>query len=474
MRNTIIIILITMLGNIILAGTRVAYSRPGMMMRIPTSSNKVAPYLFRTGFSTEIHNFNPFNTAGGLFFDMELSRGFSFGFSAVIPGDTSHVKELPNGYSLETSTYNPPVEFGFHFQQRVYTYNDISLSVGLQDVVFESEQKSDEILSLNTTLLSLFTVLASEKDLGDYKMKTYMGFGTGGLAPTDPDTMSFVASEQDTEVSDSATTTNSGVFVGFLLKTPFFVQWGGMDIVGEFDGTGVNVGLRIPLTSDYRLNLGFTHIEQLPEWGNRYWSGHPGFSLGLAMMVPRDPLKRIRSGPSSPTNIYGPGGIGNPVDNTIPLHRDSTIVMANVAVETLRDSMALMNNEMRNLLVRLNAMEQNSKFLSDSLSSMKLETNISEKNLNEAMRHLSRSLRYFYAGDYREALKEVDLSLELNPNMALAYARRGSIYYKLGDVQRATINWNLALRYDPEYTDVRNILKALSENQLKSASFNEE
>ena len=65
------------------AGTRVAYSRPGMMMRIPTSSNTTAPYLFRTGFGTEIHNLNPFNTAGGLFFDMEISRGFSFGFSAV-------------------------------------------------------------------------------------------------------------------------------------------------------------------------------------------------------------------------------------------------------------------------------------------------------------------------------------------------------------------------------------------------------
>ena len=148
--------------------------------------------------------------------------------------------------------------------------------------------------------------------------------------------------------------------------------------------------------------------------------------------------------------------------------------MANIAVETLRDSMALMNNEMRNLLVRLNAMEQNSKFLSDSLSSLKLETNISEKNMNEALRHLSKSLRYFYAGDYREALKEVDLALELNPDLALAYARRGSIYYKLGDVQRATINWNLALRLDPEYTDVRNILKALNENKLKSASIIEE
>jgi Tfp pilus assembly protein PilF len=119
-------------------------------------------------------------------------------------------------------------------------------------------------------------------------------------------------------------------------------------------------------------------------------------------------------------------------------------------------------------------MEQNSQFLSDSLSSLKLETNVSEKNMNEAMRHLSRSLRYFYAGDYREALKEVDLALELNPNLALAYARRGSIYYKLGDVQRATINWNLALRLDPEYTDVRNILKALHENNLRSASLIEE
>jgi len=481
------IVIIFFFSNIITAGTRVAYSRPGMMMRIPTSSNKVAPYLFRTGFGTEIHNLNPFNSAGGLFFDMEISRGFSFGFSAVVPGDTSRINPGLNGYSLENSTYNPPVEFGFHFQQRVYSYNDISLSVGLQDVVFESEQTSDQIMSLNTSLLSFFTVLSSEKDLGEYKMNTYMGFGTGGLAPANPvpeikengeqvsahpDTARYVSGFSDSTRTNSEA--GSGVFVGFLLKTPFFVEWGGMDIVGEFDGTGVNVGLRIPLTSDYRLNLGFTHINKIPLWGDRYWSEHPAISIGLTMMVPRDPLRRIQSGPGSPTNIYGTNNIQMDKSGTIPLHRDSTIVMANVAVETLRDSMALMNNEMRNLLVKLNAMEQNSRFLSDSLSSLKLETNVSEKNMNEAMRHLSRSLRYFYAGDYREALKEVDLALELNPNLALAYARRGSIYYKLGDVQRATINWNLALRLDPEYTDVRNILKALNENKLQSTSLMEE
>ena len=458
-----------LLGAMLYSGTRVAYTRPGLMMRVPISSNKKTPYLFRAGVSTEFHNFNPFNTARGVYFETELGRGFSVGFSGVTPGDTTRLSKL------EESTYNAPAEFGFHFQQRVYAYNDISVSVGLQDIVFQSDQTSEEMLSLNTSLLSAFLVLSSEKDLGEYKFNTYFGFGTGGLAPVDADTLPAVFGEDGKVISDTSSETNAGVFIGFLMKTPYFSKRGGMDIVGEFDGTGVNVGLRIPLTSDYRLNLGFTHMEKLPEWGNRYWSGHPGFTLGFDMAVPRDPRARVQSGPSGPTNLYTKNrSSANSEGSSIPIHRDSTVAMANVAVETLRDSMALMNNEMRNLLVRLNAMEQNSKFLSDSLSSLKLETNVSEKNMNEALRHLSKSLRYFYAGDYREALKEVDLALELNPDLALAYARRGSIYYKLGDVQRATINWNLALRLDPEYTDVRNILKALNENKLKSASIIEE
>ena len=436
------------------SSTRVVYTRPGLMMRVPTTSVGKSPYLFRAGFGTELHNFDPMNTSKGVYFDMELARGFSFGFSSVQGGDTTSLALLSE--SLTT----PSVEFGFHFQKKVYTYNDISLSVGVQDVVFQTDPTSEKMLSLNTELLSAFMVLGSEKDLGKYKFNTYMGFGTGGLAPMDT-----------IEAIDTTNSTKSGVFLGFLFKTPYLANWGGLDIVGEFDGTGVNVGLRIPLTSDYRLNLGFTHIERLPDWGKRYWVGHPGFILGLDMAVPRAPKRRIDGGPSGPTNIYGSGSNGL---ESISIHRDSTVNMANFAVETLRDSMALMNNEMRNLLVRLSAMEQNTKFLSDSLSTIHLESNVSEKNMNEALRHLSRSLRYFYAGDYREGLKEVELSLKLNPNLALAYARRGSIYYKLGDVQRATINWNLALRLDPEYTDVRNILKALHENNFKSASLIQE
>ncbi|MAV69296.1 MAG: hypothetical protein CMG04_00575 [Candidatus Marinimicrobia bacterium] len=438
------------------------------MMRVPTSSNKKTPYLFRAGVSTEFHNFNPFNTARGVYFETELGRGFSVGFSGVTPGDTTRLSKL------EESTYNAPAEFGFHFQQRVYAYNDISVSVGLQDIVFQSDQTSEEMLSLNTSLLSAFLVLSSEKDLGEYKFNTYFGFGTGGLAPVDADTLPAVFDDDGKVLSDTTSETNAGVFIGFLMKTPYFSKRGGMDIVGEFDGTGVNVGLRIPLTSDYRLNLGFTHIERLPSWKTRYWTGHPGFTIGFDMAVPR-------AGSSSRVPTSGPSGL--PMlpgqapysgDGSVPAYMDTTIAMADFTVLSLRDSMSMMNNEMRNLMVQLSALEQESQFLVDSLKQLKLGNNVAEKNMNEAMRHLSRSLRYFYAGDFREALKEVDLSLELKPDLALAYARRGSIYYKLGDVQRATINWNLALRLDPEYDDVRNILKALHENRLKEANLFEE
>ena len=175
--NIIIISLVFL--NIVFANTRIVYTRPGLMMRVPTSSVQKAPYIFRTGFGVELHNFDPVNTAKGVYFDMELGRGFTAGFSAAQGGDTTSLD------LISKSQYTPQVEFGFHFQQRIFTYNDISLSAGLQDIVFQNNQDDEQMLSLNTDLLSFFVVLASEKDLGDYKMSTFMGFGTGGLGPMD-------------------------------------------------------------------------------------------------------------------------------------------------------------------------------------------------------------------------------------------------------------------------------------------------
>ena len=105
--------------------------------------------------------------------------------------------------------------------------------------------------------------------------------------------------------------------------------------------------------------------------------------------------------------------------------------------------------------------------LIDSTRKYLLQQQVSQSNQNKAMRHLSRSLRFFYEEDYRTALSEINLAIELNPDLAIAYGRRGSIYFKLGDTRRATLNWNVALQLDPEFTEIYNMLQAAEENRLK-------
>ena len=428
------------------SATRIAYLRPGPMMKIPFSMSGTSPYLFTAGFGTEFHNLAPINTAKGFYYNMQAG-GWLLGFSTGSAGDTTRIA------NLDVGTYRAPVEFGFHLQRQLYSKDNISFSLGLQDIVFENKTSG---LNLDPNELSFFGVISSEQMIRDFKVNTFLGFGTGGFGAIDT-----------IEVDSLKTSgTAAGVFMGLIFNTPYLDKWGGIDIVGEFDGNGINVGLRIPLTSDYRLNLGFTHIEKLPNWKDRYWEGHAAFTLGFEISAARSSGVKVPGGGPSP-NIL-------PNDKVSLSNVDTTLMMADYAVSTLRDSMGMMNNEMRNLMIRLAAMEQHSKFLEDSLKAVKLNNNVSEQKMNDAMRHLSRSLRYFYAGNYRSSLQEVESALELNPNLALAYARRGSIYYKLGDVQRATINWNLALRMDPEYDDVRNVLKALHENRLKSTTMIED
>ena len=447
MRNKLELLIFSILiGSSAFAATRIAYLRPGPMMKIPFSPRGVSPYLFTAGFGTEFHRLAPINTAKGFYYNMQAGS-WLFGFSTGSAADTTRIA------NLEVSTYRAPVEFGFHLQRQIYSKDNISFSLGLQDIVFQNKTNG---LNLDPNELSFFGVISSEQMIRDFKVNTFLGFGTGGFGAI------------DTLEADSLTGsgTAAGVFMGLIFNTPYLDKWGGIDIVGEFDGNGINVGLRIPLTSDYRLNLGFTHIEKLPKWKERYWEGHSAITMGFEISAARSAGIKTPGGGPSPNPILD--------SNISKSDIDTTLMMADYAVNTLRDSMGMMNNEMRNLMIRLASMEQHSKFLEDSLKAVKLNNNVSEQKMNDAMRHLSRSLRYFYAGNYRSSLQEVESALELNPNLALAYARRGSIYYKLGDVQRATINWNLALRMDPEYDDVRNVLKALHENRLKSTTMIED
>ena len=106
----------------------------------------------------------------------------------------------------------------------------------------------------------------------------------------------------------------------------------------------------------------------------------------------------------------------------------------------------------------------------DSTRVFYLKEQANQSLTNRVARHLTRCLRHFYQEEYRKALDEIDKAIELNPNIALAYARRGSIYYKLGDFQRATMNWNIALKLDPEFEEIQELLLASKEERLNSAT----
>ena len=158
MKRFIIISLILL--STIFSATRIAYLRPGPMMKIPFTSVSPSPYLFTAGFGSELHNFSPFNTAGGAYISGE-ANGWTIGFSTSTGADTTRLA------NLEISTYKAPIEFGFHIQRRVYVRNNISFTVGLQDIVFENSTKG---FNLDPKELSFFGIVSSQKEMGQYNM----------------------------------------------------------------------------------------------------------------------------------------------------------------------------------------------------------------------------------------------------------------------------------------------------------------
>jgi len=407
------------------------------MMRIPVSSIYRTPYVFRTGFATDTYGFSDTLIAKGIFFESDLTNTFKIGLTTV-----------------QGISGTRPIEFGLHFQKRVFAYGDISLATGIHDLVIRQGEKN---LNIDTKTLSLFAILSNEKQFPNNSLYTYMGFGTGGLAAA---------------FGDDSTTSGAGVFAGILLHTNIMKDKGGVDFIGEFDGGGLNIGTRIPLTKDYNLSLGINNAVYLFNFGSESYSKtakdkHPSLSVGLDFTIPRlkpeSARKRTLEG-----MVDADSKAILDMEEQFTAKLDSTLKAADFEIAKLRDSLRVYDSEIKYLTSQVAQLKQKNSVLEDSVRSVKLAKYAMERNINLALKYLSNSLRYFYAGEYREALKEVDAALELNPNLALAYARRGSIYYKLGDTERASINWNLALKIDPEYDDVRNILRAMSENRLRS------
>ena len=421
--------------NMIEANSRVSFSRPGAMMRIPSVDNSMKNTLFKVNLSSEVLSSNQNSSAFS--FTTQALSGYQYSVSYVTPVQPSNT-----------------IEFGFHVQKSLAIYESIILDAGIHDILFRQSNNEEVESGLDTKGLSLFGVITSQKSMDLYSITTHLGFGSGKISI-------------DSHLYEPNQIQKIGIFLGFEMKTPYLKDNGGIDFLVEYDGQGLNVGSTIPITKAYNLNLGITHFEKFGDFatedreGSEYMSleaNAPSITLGLSMSIPRLNIDDT----AEPLELLG-DGIYSETDTSI-LYYDP---ICTEVVELLRDSIQVERNKVIHLESYNLELLHGEAILEDSTRKFLLKEQVSQSNQNKAMRALSRSLRYFYQENYRNALLEANSAIELNPNLAIAYGRRGSIYYKLGDKRRATLNWNVALQLDPEFTEIYEMLKAADENRLE-------
>jgi len=423
------------------ANSRVAFSRPGSMMQIPSLAfEENSPNLFTIDVSGEVLNFDSeFRSFTGAFaLKFQSKSGINMGLSGI---------SLANPESM--------MEAGFHIQKTILEYGDVTISTGIHDFLYRRDGR-DEIL-IND--ISFFTVFTNHKKFDNYNLSIHIGGGTGKLN-YDPQT--------EDEMKDDMTV---GGFLGFNLKTPYFQNNGGLDLIMEYDGEGINIGAKLPITNGYTFNFGMTHFENLSEFATESKRGQerkglqedaPAISLGFTLKVPNLFTDNKAKTLESPYDIFDDSYVSTEF-------RESEKEDLTQLINVLRDSITIAYHENINFYNHNLYLKQKIAVLMDSTRVFYLEHEVTRSNNNAIMRHISRSLRHFYAEEYRNALTEIDKAIEVNPNIALAYARRGSIYYRLADFQRATMNWNIALKLDPEFTEIQDLLRAAKDNRLSSS-----
>ena len=447
--RTFIILLVAFAGLSVSAQTPLNFSRPGPMMHIPTSSLYSEPYLLRLGVATQ-------STLGlleteywnkGAFIETDITRDFRLGISAIQSGSNNNEAEL-----------------AAHIQNRLLTYGETAVGIGVNDISFTTGSSDSTDLEDRVRNLSYYVLLARENSFSDYSLKTYLGVGSGrygsNFGKFDLDTTSSPGDTLKVAKDNSI-----GFFLGLLLNTSILADRGGLDFMIEFDGTGLNTGIKIPITQEYKITVGLSNVQNLPYIGEADRENPPGLGFGLDYYLPRVKSSAAKQrGGITVAGVVTEDGIPTRtvIDSSWHKAQESQLLL-------LRDSLRMTATEIEHLNRMVDQLEQRNQVLEDSVASLQLARHVSDAQINQALKHLSRSLRLFYNEEYEDALVEINEALEFNPNLALAYARRGSIYYKLNQIDRATINWNIALQIDPSYDEVRNILRALNENRLRSA-----
>tara|TARA_A100001011_G_scaffold98590_1_gene103770 strand:- start:596 stop:1846 length:1251 start_codon:yes stop_codon:yes gene_type:complete len=413
-------------------------------MRISDLDKKNQNQLFSITMGSEITSIGDIlSHSSGFAYNKTYLNGTSFGLSYIM---------LPYTGIDPSKMYQTDDEIGFHFQTPIYTTGRSTITGGIHDLLL-----SDDLINIKD--ISFFVNFSNTMSSDQYNLTTLIGMGTGKMA-YDP--------HSQTSDSQSDSSSTLGLYAAFKLNTPFLKNWGGMDFITEFVAQGLNIGFKFPITEEYELSLGITHLENLSEFSNQSSSNEDdrtnleqdatAISVGLTAKIPKIRSRKSQKISQDYPVLFINGRV------------DSSLFNAGEYIYSLQDSVEILLQEINNVSAQNVELKLNNHFYKDSLNNMILNAEINSSTQNEAMRYLSRSLRLYYQGDFQQALSEVDNAIQLQPNIAVAYARKGSIYYKLNQIDRATLNWNIALKLDPEYSEVRDMLNALKENKLRPVS----
>lgn len=441
-KNFYILLILMITFGSILGNSRVSFSRPGALMRISDIDDFDPNKLFSMTMATEITSIGDILSHSSSFaYNKTYNNGTSWGLNyTLLPytGIDPSMQHNDHGY-----------EFGFHFQNQIYSTGRSNITFGIQDVIISD----DELININN--LSFFLNFSNSITTESYNLTSLLGLGTGKMV-FDPHTL-----------SDRDSISTLGVYGAFKLNTPFLKKWGGMDFITEVVARSVNVGFVFPLTREYDFSIGITNFENFNSFANQSATGDdrstlsansPAICIGLTANIPKINSSQIKKIARDYPVLFINGRV------------DSSLFNAGEYIYSLQDSVEILLQEINNVSAQNVELKLNNHFYKDSLNNMILNAEINSSTQNEAMRYLSRSLRLYYQGDFQQALSEVDNAIQLQPNIAVAYARKGSIYYKLNQIDRATLNWNIALKLDPEYSEVRDMLNALKENKLRPVS----
>jgi tetratricopeptide (TPR) repeat protein len=314
-------------------------------------------------------------------------------------------------------------------------------------------------------------VVCSRKKFNKYEMTINYGFGTGKIGSD------YNIYNPDEDYYESGPSMSP--FLSLFLNTPFFNNK--MNLVFEYDGSGINLGTQIPLTDIYSLRFGISQINRIPDWARRsdpnkngepLQNGDPSIMVGFMMTIPdiksdQERLKNKLLNPNGEESLYGDF-------QPLVIIDSSKIKEQETIIANYRDSLNIYESKI-NILDNENAIfKKNISILQDSTKKMLLNIEIDKSKQNNAMRNFQLSHDLLVEEKYDDALDVINRVIELQPNLAIAYARRGTIYYYLNDLKAASINWNIALKIDPEYDQVRNILQSLKQGNLEPLYKNNE